>query len=192
MDGVVGFVVAGGQSRRMRQDKALLPWGAATLLDHAIERLRSVSDEVRILCGPEPRYGDRGIPAVTDVVEDGGALGGVFSGLLGLDRPLGLFLAVDLPAVPVPLLEALVASAAGWDAVVPRSPGGPEPLCAVYTRACVEPIRRGLLAGNAKMTSFWPDVRVREMSPGDLARFGDPAALFANVNADDDYARLKP
>ena len=192
MDGVVGFVVAGGRSRRMRQDKALLPWGPATLLDHAIERLQRVSDEVRILCGAEPRYGDRGIPTVTDVIENEGALGGVFSGLLDLDRPLGLFLAVDLPAVPVPLLEALLAAATGWDAVVPRSPGGPEPLCAIYSRACVDPIRRRLRAGDAKMTSFWPDVRVREISPGDLARFGDPASLFANVNAESDYARLKP
>jgi hypothetical protein len=56
----------------------------------------------------------------------------------------------------------------------------------------VEPIRRRLLSGDAKMTGFWPDVRVRELGPVELAPFGDPATLFANVNAEDDYARLRP
>jgi molybdopterin-guanine dinucleotide biosynthesis protein A len=176
----------------MGRDKALLPWGGTTLLDHAVERLRRVSDDVRILCGPEERYAERGVPLVTDAVADQGALGGVLSGLLALDRPHGLFLAVDLPAVPVALLEALAAAAEGWDVVAPRSLAGPEPLCAVYSRDCIPPIQRRLAAGEAKMTSFWPEVKVRELGPAELVRFGDPGSLFANVNAEDDYARLRP
>jgi molybdopterin-guanine dinucleotide biosynthesis protein A len=188
---VVAFVVAGGQSRRMGRDKALLPWGGATLLDHAIQRLRAVSDDVRILCGPDVRYADRGLPVVPDAARGQGALGGVLSGLLALERGVGIFLAVDLPAVPVVLLRGLVAASRGWDAVVPFSPGGPEPLCAVYALACAGPIRRRLEAGEAKMTSFWPGVRVRHLAPAELARYGNPARLFANVNDEGDYTRLR-
>jgi molybdopterin-guanine dinucleotide biosynthesis protein A len=189
---VVGFVVAGGQSRRMGRDKALLPWGERTLLDHTIERLREVTDDVRVLCGPEARYETHGVPVVPDEVKDQGALGGVLSGLMALDRPLGLFLAVDLPAVPVALLQSLVAAAPGFDAVVPVWTHGPEPLCAVYSGTCLEPIRRRLAAGHAKMTSFWPDVRVREWGPADIGRFGPPADLFANLNGPLDYALRVP
>ncbi len=52
----------------------------------------------------------------------------------------------------------------------------------------VEPIRRRLAAGDAKMTGFWPDVRVREWGPAEIGRFGEPAELFANLNHPDDYA----
>ena len=176
----------------MGRDKALLPWGDRTLLDHAIDRLHRVTDDVRVLCGPTPRYESHGVPVVPDVVKDGGALGGVLSGLMTLDRPLGLFLAVDLPAAPVALLEALVAAAPGFDAVVPVGPRGPEPLCAVYAGACLEPIRRRLAAGEAKMTSFWPEVRVLEWGPAEIARYGEPADLFANLNLPDDYAVRRP
>jgi molybdenum cofactor guanylyltransferase len=176
----------------MGRDKALLPWGKRTLLDHAIERLRSFTDDVRVLCGPTARYEAHGVPVIPDAVEDQGALGGVFTGLLTLGRPLGLFLAVDLPAVPAALLEAMVAAASGFDAVVPFWPRGPEPLCAVYSVACLEPIRRRLAAGDAKMTSFWPDVRVLEWGPAETGRFGDPADLFANLNGPEDYAFRKP
>jgi molybdopterin-guanine dinucleotide biosynthesis protein A len=89
---------------------------------------------------------------------------------------------VDLPRVPVALLARLVALAEGADAVVPLSSHGPEPLCAVYGPACLEPIRRRVAAGESRMTSFWPGMRVREVRASELAAFGDPDDLFRNLN----------
>ena len=184
----VGFVVAGGASRRMGRDKALLPWEGATLLDHALARLRRVCGEVRILCGPQPRYAERGVPIVLDQVPDAGALGGVVSALRTLSSgAFGLFLAVDLPLVPVPLLAHLLQLSPGFDAVVPISQRGPEPLCAVYRESCRIAAERRIASGEPKMTSFWPEVRVREVPEAELASFGDPASLFRNVNSREDY-----
>jgi molybdopterin-guanine dinucleotide biosynthesis protein A len=188
--GLIAFVVAGGHSRRMGRDKALLPWGRSTLLDHALERLRQVTPDVRILSGPEPRYAGRGFREHPDVVPDAGALGGVYTGLGEVGDGRGLFLAVDLPLVPVALLARLAELGAGADAVVPVSPGGPEPLCAVYGASCREPIRRRLAAGERKMTAFWPEVRVREVGVDELLAFGDPERLFRNLNRPEDYAAL--
>lgn len=190
MPPVTGFVVAGGRSQRMGRDKALLPWGGSTLLDDSISRLREVSDDIRILSGPEPRYADRGVPVITDVpTEESGSLVGVLSGLLALERPVGLFLAVDLPHVPVFLLRHLVSLAEGVDVVVPLSPAGPEPLCAVYSRACLEPVRDAVSRDDLKMTGFWSDVRVRQLAAEELRAFGDPARLFLNLNVPADYER---
>lgn len=172
----------------MDRDKALLPWSHATLLDHTLARLREVCGEVRILCGPVLRYADRGVPVEIDAVS-AGALGGVMTGLLGLGTRPGLFLGVDIPLVPVALLRRLLELAEGHDAVVPLSRRGPEPLCAAYRRPCLEPIRRRIAAGDLKMTSFWPDVSVRLVPESELADFGDPEALFQNLNTPEDYAR---
>ncbi len=172
----------------MGRDKALLPWGAATLLDHALARLAAVCAEVRILSGPKPRYAGHGVPVELDVVPEAGALGGVLSGLARLTTGPGLFLAVDLPFVPESLLRELLRLSDGFDAVVPISSGGPEPLCAVYGPACLEPVRRCVDSRAFKMTSFWPEVRLREVGVSELAAFGDPALLFRNVNTLEDYA----
>jgi molybdopterin-guanine dinucleotide biosynthesis protein A len=186
---VSGFVVAGGRSQRMGRDKALLPWAGGTLLDHALARLREVTDDVRILSGPEPRYADRGVPVVVDAAPESGALVGVLSGLLALERPLGLFLAVDLPYVPATLLRHLMSLAADADVVVPVSPAGPEPLCAVYSRECLAPVRASVARGELKMTSFWSTLRVRQLDTQELRAFGDPARLFLNLNVPADYQR---
>ncbi|HEY2941937.1 MAG TPA: molybdenum cofactor guanylyltransferase [Vicinamibacteria bacterium] len=189
--GATGFVVAGGRSERMGRDKALLPWAGATLLEHALLRLRAVCADVRILCGARPRYTGFGVPVHTDVVVDAGPLGGVHAGLLNLDRPLGLFLGVDTPFVPLPLLAALGAAAGGFDAVVPLVGGRPEPLCAVYRRTCLEAVQRRLAAGERKMTSFWPDIRVRTVAEEELSAFGDPAEMFRNLNTPGEYRRRR-
>jgi len=173
----------------MGRDKALLPWGASDLLSHALARLAELTPDVRILCGAEDRYQERGRPLVRDPERDGGALVGIAAGLAATDAEISLFLAVDLPLVPVALLRALLAAVAHADAAVPVADRGPEPLCAAYRRTCLDPIRLRLAADDRKMTAFWPDVRTRTLGTAELRAFGDPERLFLNVNDQDDYRR---
>jgi molybdopterin-guanine dinucleotide biosynthesis protein A len=173
----------------MGQDKALLPWGASSLLDHAIARLREVASEVWLLTGEAPRYQDRGLPVVLDALPGAGPAAGLLAALERADAVL--LLAVDVPAVPVELLHWLGEGLASADAVVPRSPAGPEPLCAAYAASCAGPLRKRLLAGDRRMTSFWPEVRVLEPGALALARFGDPERIFANLNEPADLVRAR-
>jgi molybdopterin-guanine dinucleotide biosynthesis protein A len=66
----LGFVLAGGRSRRMGRDKALLAWGHTTLLAHAIARLKPLCAEIFLLSGTEARYAETGLAALTDVERD--------------------------------------------------------------------------------------------------------------------------
>jgi molybdopterin-guanine dinucleotide biosynthesis protein A len=187
----MGFAVAGGRSERMGRDKALLPWGEATLLDHTLERLWQLCGDVRILSGSASRYLERGAPVIVDVAENCGPLGGVLAGLEALGEGPGLFLAVDIPLAPVALLRRLLELSVDHDVVVPVTTGGTHPLCAIYRRSCVGSIRRRLAAGERKMTCFWPDVRVREVNESELARFGNPELLLRNLNTPEDYDALR-
>ena len=183
----VGFVVAGGLSTRMGRDKARLAWQGTTLLDHAIARLAAVCRDVRILCGPVPRYEDRGRPLVVDGIPDGGPLAGLAAGLASAGDAAGLYLGVDLPLVTIDLLAALAALGGDADAVVPVTADGPQPLCAVYRKGCLGAVRARLAAGDRRMTSFWPEVRVHRVEGTALSAFGDPRRIFHNVNAPADY-----
>ncbi len=93
--------------------------------------------------------------------------------------------------MPGTLLARLLERARGCDVVVPVSPRGAEPLCALYGPACLEPIRRLLAQGNLKMSAFWQDVRVRRLGPGEVADLGDPELMFLNVNTPADLERAR-
>jgi molybdenum cofactor guanylyltransferase len=189
---VTGFVVTGGHSRRMGRDKASLPWAGTTLLDHAIARVRAaVPGEVVLLAGDSGRYADRKLTVLADAYPDAGPLSAILAGLEHTPGGGGLFLAVDLPAVPTSLLRHLVALRGDRDAVVPVSASGPEPLCAVYGPGCADPIRRRLAAGERKMTCFWPDVRVRLVEIRASMGHGSPERIFLNVNSPEDYDRAR-
>ena len=77
------------------------------------------------------------------------------------------------------------------DAVVPRTERGLHPLCAVYTRACREPLARRLAAGSLPMKGLLDDVRVRVIEAEEIDVFGDRHRLLANVNTPADYAGLE-
>jgi molybdopterin-guanine dinucleotide biosynthesis protein A len=183
-EGLTGYALAGGKSRRMGRDKALLPYGTGTFLDHTLSRLRSVCSEVRILTGETIRYPERGVQVLTD--PGVGPLGAILEGLKNSES--GLFLAVDLPEIPAILLAHLVGRRAGHDAVVPVAPRGPQPLCAVYGPACRAAIQKRLDAGERRASAFLQDVKVRFVSGQELEAFGDPQRLFANVNTPEELS----
>ena len=175
----------------MGRDKALLPWGEGTLLDHALRRLRAVTPDVHVLAGAAGRYHDRGVPVHADVVPGQGPLAGLAAALhAGRPRPV-LLLAVDLPLVPVPLLARLAEALAEADLVVPVWEAGTEPLCAAYGPACRPAVEAALRAGRRRMTSFWPGLAVRHLEGPELRAFGDPARLFLNVNDPETYAAAR-
>ncbi len=181
-----GFVVAGGQSSRMGRDKSLLPYRESTLLEHAIAKLRGVTPDVRILCGPARRYEDFGVPVVEDAICGVGPVGGLYSALLSASadrRDRILWLAVDVPLIPPSLLRRLVDGLDDTEVAMARTTDGLEPVCAAFrTEPTLEAVRSSLLAGRLKLTAALEGL--------DLLALDAEPALFANINLPSEYEHL--
>ncbi len=180
--GVAGVVLAGGASRRMGRDKALLMVGGETLAGRAARRLAAVCPEV--ILADAGRHLLPGLPSVPDGPGRGPAAGLLGAAAACPDRPL-LVLACDLPRVPVPLLTH-IALCAG-DLVLPRWEGGIEPLCALYRpralAALAARVERGLFALHELAED---DLGIRWLEGAELAAFGRPEEMFLNVNRPED------
>jgi molybdenum cofactor guanylyltransferase len=148
-----GFVLAGGRSTRMGQDKALLRLGGQLLLDLALEKLRALP-----LAAP-PRIAATRTELVShgaviaDLHPGCGPLSGMEAALAASSQPLNVFLPVDTPLLPAQFLRWMLerAQITGALATVPRINGRPQPLCAVYQQVLLGPIRAALLAGDYKV-----------------------------------------
>jgi molybdopterin-guanine dinucleotide biosynthesis protein A len=66
-----------------------------------------------------------------------------------------------------------------------------QPLCAVYSQVCREPIRHKIAAGQLKITGFFDQVRVRVIEGELLARYDPDDRLFFNANTPEEYERAR-
>lgn len=203
-----GIILAGGRSRRLGIDKTTLPWpppaapeaprqrgsdlppeaGGQTLLDATGAKLAQVCDEVLVVA----YRGERPIPyrVVPDLYAEGGSLGGIYSGLAAAAAPFALAVATDMPFLSLPLLRWMLGQPRDYDALVPVREE-PEPLHAIYSKACLEPMRRRLDAGRLKIAGFFEDVRIRYVDAATLAALDPRGLSFFNINRPEDLERAR-
>ena len=179
------IVLAGGQSRRMGQDKAHLPTGAGTLLERIVERLSPLVDQVVVAGGTPPSIPE--VRWVADARPGAGPLGGMAAGLAAMSGDLGWTVACDLPDVEPRIGELLFASAHEVDAVVPRLDVRPECLCAVYRGSLAGRILTLLDAGERRVTALLDGIRVRYVEAAELRRVDPELRSFRNLNTPDEY-----
>src|SRR6266550_919441 len=179
-------ILAGGLSRRMGRDKAALPAGEGTLIEHLARRLAPVVDET-IIAGRSAGHTLAGVTAVDDRYPGLGPLAGIHAGLLAARFPLVWVVGCDLPDVDPGLAALLCGLAGDVDAVVPRIDSEPQGVCAVYDRALAPRIDRLLAAGERRVKMLLAASKVRYVTPAEL-RAVDPELLsFRNINTPADY-----
>lgn len=198
-------ILAGGQSRRMGQDKAFLPVGGRPVIERVIECVARLSDDVTIITNEPDKYrrylspyedlapfGDcadtvPGARLVGDVYPGKGSLGGIYTGIRAARHPHCLVVACDMPFLNAELLRYLMSLTRGCDVVIPRINEFPETMHALYGKRCLEPIERRLLADRLKVVGFFDEVRVRYVEREDVARFDPNFRSFLNMNTPTDW-----
>ncbi len=178
-------IQAGGESRRMGQDKALLPFLGEPLILRVLRRLQPIADEVIVVARQPEALAFLGVKAVSDLLPGVGALGGLYTALSVARYPLVGIVACDMPFASAELLEEacrrLVQS--GVDAVIPRTSLGWEPLHAVYRReTCLPPVERAIQRGERRLIAWHQEARILALTEEEAF----PPYAFLNVNTLED------
>jgi molybdenum cofactor guanylyltransferase len=187
---MTGFVLAGGASRRMGRDKALLRLGQVILLERQVRLLQTVCHSVAII-GPVRNFPGFEAPFIADELPGHGPLGGIYTGLRQARTEFTLFLGCDMPFMKARFLRYLCARALDGraDATIPETPGqGVQPLSAVYRRRALAAIRNSLASGDNKVSRFFSKVSCLILRWPEIARGGFAPCLFANLNTPEDFA----
>jgi molybdenum cofactor guanylyltransferase len=185
-----GFVLAGGKSSRMGEDKAFLKFDGQTLLDRALSALAEVCDNAKIVGNPlkfatyTSKYGS----VVPDIFSGCGPLAGIHAALVQSSAELNLMLAVDMPFVSKELLAFLLKASATTAAIVtvPLINAGFQPLCAVYRCGFTAIAEEALRAGKYKIDAAFSSVSIRVIEADELAAAGFYEQSFFNLNTSQD------
>jgi cyclic pyranopterin phosphate synthase len=188
---VSGIVLAGGRSRRMGRDKARLPYGGTTLLNHVARILADVCAEVIVVAEDASDYEDMELPPGARVVGDlypgRGPLGGIVTGLRAAGEGVHVVVACDMPRIRPEMIRFLFESADGSDAAVPEIDGRLEPLCAAYHFRCADELESRLLADDLSLQSAVRTLQLNVLNESDLRTADPDLSSLINLNTTDDY-----
>ena len=187
-------IQAGGESRRMRQDKALLPFLGEPLIRRVLGRVAHLAEEIIVTTNNLPTYRFLELPLVADLLPGRGALGGLYTALSAAAHPLVAVVACDMPFVSPGLLEAgrdrLLSSECA--AAIPLTAGGTEPFHAVYRRLdCLPAVQRVLQADQWRVDSWFAQVEVCYLRKDEISAYDPGGLAFWNVNTPEELAQAE-
>jgi molybdopterin-guanine dinucleotide biosynthesis protein A len=179
-------ILSGGQSSRMGTNKAFVTVGGKPIIERVIERVHQLTDDLILITNTPPDYQHLGLPLHSDLIPGKGPLGGLYTAISMAHNEHTLVVSCDQPFLSVELLKFLIGLREGYDVVVPLAEDGyPQSMHAIYGKGCLGPIRANLAAGRLKMISFFPSVKVREVSGSEIGIIDPQRTSFFNVNTPD-------
>ena len=188
MTGIINLSVviqAGGQSRRMRQDKGLVLFLGQPLISRLVERLRPLAAELLVTTNQPADYAFLGVPLFSDLVLERGALGGLYTALCAASLPYVAVVACDMPFINPALLEAqyerLLSSQS--DISILHTDEGLEPFHAVFRRkTCLPYILQSLDEDKWRVDAWFSQVKIHLFRIDDIHRYDPELLSFWNVN----------
>jgi molybdopterin-guanine dinucleotide biosynthesis protein A len=182
-------IQAGGESRRMGSDKALLPFLGQPLILRPLNRLAMLAKEVLVTSNNPENYRFLGFAPIPDLVPGVGALGGLYTGLSAARFPYVAVVACDMPFASLELFayELTLLHELGVDAVIPRTEAGTEPFHAAYRReTCLPYIVSALQAGKRRADAWFGQVNIRYLEPAEIVECDPEGLAFFNINTPQD------
>ena len=203
---ITGIILAGGKSSRMKHEKAFLKLGAKTIIEELISRLKKKFSKFIIIANDTRKYmkfgtstspianpeSNRriGIEVISDILPEKGPLGGIYTALVKSDTFYNFVFACDMPFINQNLIRYMLKECRGYDITIADYNGRLQPLCAIYSKNCIEPIKKQLEKNNLKIRDFFDYVKVRKISKEEIAKFDSDGFSFSNINTPEEYQAL--
>ena len=186
---MTGIVLAGGKNIRLGTNKALLEICGIRILDRIYEVFKAFFLEIILVTNEPLLYTYLPVRIVTDILPHKGPLGGLFTGLSYTNSFPAMVVACDLPFLKPKLIKLLLNNwESNLDLLLPVTPDGHQPLCALYGIRALDVIKQQLAKGNLKISHIFGYLKKKILPPEVLAQVDPDFRSFFNVNTPADLA----
>ena len=187
---VTGVILAGGLSKRMGQNKALLTFNGVRIIQIISDLLTKLFKEVIIVTNSPEIYQFLPLTKIKDIFPGVGALAGIHSALYHSPTPYIFVTACDMPFLHKGVIGYINSVRKDYDIVVPVSTYGLEPLHALYRATTFDVIDTMLRKGHKQIISVFDQLRVKKVFPHEIKQIDPEFRSFWNLNTPDDYKAL--
>ncbi len=194
MKDITTIILAGGESKRMGQDKAFLLWEGKTFIRHILESVDTFSSQI-IISGNKPpniylkeAENLKNIPLVIkDITPFSGPLNGIVSCSSFIEREIVFLSTCDTPYLNIQALEYLYNSLEGYETVIPVIGEKFQPLNTFYTKEAVKKAYRMYSQGVRSLFQWIKSLKVKYIPDKDLKKFDPNLRTFTSINTPRDY-----
>ena len=183
-----GIILAGGESKRLNNvEKSNLLVGGRRIIAWMMNVYEKLFDEI-ILVSNHPRTHLEWDAIIDkDIYTKRSSFTGIHSGLFYTKTDHAFIAACDTPFLKMDLVKIIVQQIdSSADVVIPKTDVGIEPLCAVYSRRCLQAVQSALERNNLKIRNLFKKLKVKQI-PESVLRKKDPGLdSFFNINTPDD------
>lgn len=150
---IEAFVLAGGKSSRMGQDKGLMLLNGKPMVSYVLNVLEKNKIQTSIIAN-DTSYQSFGLFVYPDVVANKGPMGGLYTAMEHSTEKIIMLVSCDMPLISERLMAVLLENAISGKIVVPVENGRLHPLFALYPSSFRDRVSRQLETGDLKMTDF--------------------------------------
>jgi molybdopterin-guanine dinucleotide biosynthesis protein A len=183
---VTGFVLSGGMSKRMGEEKGLALFNNKPLVSYAIDALQPICGKIYISANDQlESYAQLGHDLIKDDIRGIGPMGGIISCLKRSESRYNIILSCDTPFVRTELFADLLKEIDNHQVAVPEQDDFIEPLCAVYATNVIWEMEAFIEKGNYKLTDFVESTNLKRVAIHSSLPYYEPD-MFTNINTRQD------
>ena len=188
---LTGIILSGGKSARMGKNKAFIEIEGTPIVDRIHGLFKNLFKEIIIVTNQKELFTNVDAKIYIDIFPNRGVLGGLYTGLFFSSFEHSFCVACDMPFLKRSVIEFLISKRSNFDVVVPMTKDGLEPLHAIYSKRCLEPIRRLLEQGRSKVIDLYAMVKVKTIEEHEFFAMDPKKESFINVNTPEDLLSIK-
>jgi molybdopterin-guanine dinucleotide biosynthesis protein A len=188
-----GVILSGGLSTRFNgKNKAFISVGGIRILDRLYRIFSDLFNEIILVTNDPGQFVKWDLTIVTDIFPVRSSLTGIQAGLFYMKNSFGFFAACDTPFLNKDLVEVLLENIEiNKDIIMPETTAGVEPLCAIYSKRCLNTAEHHIKQNKFKIQRALRKHRWK-IIPESQLRTKDPELLsFFNINTPADLARAE-
>ena len=188
-----GVILSGGLATRYDgTDKALLRVGGVRILDRIYRIYSELFEEIILVTNSPEKFLEWDLLIVPDLFPIRSALTGIHAGLFFMSNPFSFISACDTPFLKKEIVETVIGNIeAHIDLVVPETASGLEPLCAAYSKRCLNSAQQHLEQDKLKIIRAFRKYRIKTISEKVLREKDPDLQSFFNINAPADLQRAE-
>ena len=188
---ITGIILCGGKSVRMGENKAFIQIEGVPIINRIYDLFKGLFREVIIVTNQTDLFSGFDSKIYSDLIPGKGALGGLYTGIVFASFQHSFCVACDMPFIKKSLVQYLIEEIDDADVVIPRTKDGLEPLHAIYSKNCVNPIRRMIEEGKSKIIDIYGHVKVKIIDEKDFFRYDPERESFINVNTPEELQSIR-